>query len=60
MKQAFREKLLKVGVLDTRKYHYEVFHMHALSVIKRIKRADIRSWNIDNDQYWESVEYICY
>lgn len=25
MKQAFREKLLKVGVLDTRKYHYEVF-----------------------------------
>lgn len=22
--------------------------------------AEIRSWNAENDEYWESVEYICY
>lgn len=60
MTKAFRAKLLKAGALDTAKYWYTVYHGHAYDVIKRIKKADIRSWNAENDEYWESVEYICY
>lgn len=60
MTKSFRAKLLKDGALDTAKYRYTVYHGHAYDVIKRIKKAEIRSWNIDNDEYWESVEYICY
>lgn len=52
--------LLKAGTLDTAKYQYAVYHGHAYDVIKRIKKAEIRSWNAENDEYWESVEYICY
>lgn len=51
MTKAFRAKLLKAGALDTAKYRYAVYHGHAYDVIKRIKKAEIRSW---------SVEYICY
>lgn len=60
MTKAFRAKLLKAGVLDTAKYRYAVYHGHAYDVIKRIKKTEIRSWNVENDEYWESVEYICY
>lgn len=60
MTKAFRAKLLKAGALDTAKYRYAVYHGHAYDVIKRIKNAEIRSWNAENDEYWESVEYICY
>ena len=60
MTKAFRAKLLKAGVLDTVKYRYAVYHGHAYDVIKRIKKTEIRSWNAENDEYWESVEYICY
>ena len=60
MTKAFRAKLLKAGTLDTTKYRYSVYHGHAYDVIKRIKKTEIRSWNVENDEYWESVEYICY
>ena len=60
MTKAFRAKLLKAGALDTSKYRYAVYHGHAYDVIKRIKKNEIRSWNAENDEYWESVEYICY
>lgn len=60
MTKTFRAKLLKAGALDTAKYRYAVYHGHAYDVIKRIKKAEIRSWNAENDEYWESVEYICY
>lgn len=60
MTKAFRAKLLKAGALDTVKYRYIVCHGHAYDVIKRIKKTEIRSWNAENDEYWESVEYICY
>lgn len=60
MTKAFRAKLLKAGALDTVKYQYAVYHGHAYDVIKRIKKTEIRSWNAENDEYWESVEYICY
>ena len=61
MTKAFRAKLLKAGALDTAKYRYAVYHSHAYDVIKRIKKkTEIRSWNAENDEYWESVEYICY
>lgn len=60
MTKAFRTKLLKTGALNTVKYRYAVYHGHAYDVIKRIKKAEIRSWNAENDEYWESVEYICY
>jgi hypothetical protein len=60
MTKAFRAKLLKAGALDTSKYRYAVYHGHAYDVIKRIKKNKIRSWNAENDEYWESVEYICY
>jgi hypothetical protein len=60
MTKAFRAKLLKAGALDTTKYRYAVYHGHAYDVIKRIKKNEIRSWNAENDEYWESVEYICY
>lgn len=60
MTKAFRTKLLKAGTLDTEKYRYSVYHGHAYDVIKRIKKTEIRSWNVENDEYWESVEYICY
>ena len=60
MSKAFRAKLLKAGALDTAKYRYAVYHGHAYAVIKRIKKTEIRSWNAENDEYWESVEYICY
>lgn len=60
MAKAFRAKLLKAGALDTVKYRYAVYHGHAYDVIKRIKKTEIRSWNAENDEYWESVEYICY
>lgn len=60
MSKAFRAKLLKAGTLDTAKYRYAVYHGHAYDVIKRIKKSEIRSWNAENDEYWESVEYICY
>ena len=60
MTKAFRVKLLKAGALDTVKYRYAVYHGHAYDVIKRIKKTEIRSWNAENDEYWESVEYICY
>lgn len=60
MTKAFRAKLLKAGALDTAKYRYSVYHGHAYDVIKRIKKIEIRSWNVENDEYWESVEYICY
>ena len=60
MTKAFRTKLLKAGTLDTAKYRYYVYHGHAYDVIKRIKKTEIRSWNVENDEYWESVEYICY
>ena len=60
MTKAFRAKLLKAGALDTAKYRYAVYHGHAYDVIKRIKKAEIRSWNAENDEYCESVEYICY
>lgn len=60
MTKAFRAKLLKAGTLDTVKYRYAVYHGHAYDVIKRIKKTEIRSWNAENDEYWESVEYICY
>lgn len=60
MTKAFRTKLLKAGALDTVKYRYAVYHGHAYDVIKRIKKTEIRSWNAENDEYWESVEYICY
>ncbi len=60
MTKAFRTKLLKAGTLDTAKYRYSVYHGHAYDVIKRIKKTEIRSWNVENDEYWESVEYICY
>lgn len=60
MTKAFRAKLLKAGALDTAKYRYSVYHGHAYDVIKRIKKAEICSWNVENDEYWESVEYICY
>lgn len=60
MTKAFRAKLLKAGALDTVKYRYAVYHGHAYDVIKRIKKTGIRSWNAENDEYWESVEYICY
>lgn len=60
MTKTFRAKLLKAGVLDTAKYRYSVYHGHAYDVIKRIKKTEIRSWNVENDEYWESVEYICY
>lgn len=60
MSKAFRAKLLKAGTLDTAKYRYAVYHGHAYDVIKRIKKTEIRSWNAENDEYWESVEYICY
>ena len=60
MTKAFRAKLLKAGALDTVKYRYAVYHGHAYDVIKRIKKTEIRSWNVENDEYWESVEYICY
>lgn len=60
MTKAFRAKLLKAGALDTAKYRYAVYHGHAYDVIKRIKKTKIRSWNAENDEYWESVEYICY
>ena len=60
MTKAFRKKLLKAGALDTIKYRYAVYHGHAYDVIKRIKKTEIRSWNAENDEYWESVEYICY
>ena len=60
MTKAFRVKLLKAGALDTAKYRYAVYHGHAYDVIKRIKKSEIRSWNAENDEYWESVEYICY
>lgn len=60
MTKAFRAKLLKVGALDTAKYRYAVYHGHAYDVIKRIKKTEIRSWNAENDEYWEPVEYICY
>ena len=60
MTKAFRAKLLKAGALDTKKYRYSVYHGHAYDVIKRIKKTEIRSWNVENDEYWESVEYICY
>lgn len=60
MSKAFRAKLLKAGILDTAKYRYAVYHGHAYDVIKRIKKTEIRSWNAENDEYWESVEYICY
>lgn len=60
MTKAFRAKLLKAGALDTVKYRYAVYHGHAYDVIKRIKKAEIRSWNVENDEHWESVEYICY
>lgn len=60
MSKAFRAKLLKAGTLDTAKYRYAVYHGNAYDVIKRIKKSEIRSWNAENDEYWESVEYICY
>lgn len=60
MTKAFRAKLLKAGALDTVKYQYAVYHGHAYDVIKRIKKTEIRSWNAENDEYWEPVEYICY
>lgn len=60
MTKAFRAKLLKAGALDTAKYRYAVYHGHAYDVIKRIKKTEIRSWNAENDEYWEFVEYICY
>lgn len=60
MTKAFRTKLLKAGALNTAKYRYAVYHGHAYDVIKRIKKTEIRSWNAENDEYWESVEYICY
>lgn len=60
MTKAFRAKLLKAGALDTTKYRYAVYHGHAYDVIKRIKKTEIRSWNAENDEYWKSVEYICY
>lgn len=60
MTKEFRTKLLKAGALDTSKYRYAVYHGHAYDVIKRIKKTEIRSWNAENDEYWESVEYICY
>lgn len=60
MTKAFRANLLKAGALDTAKYRYAVYHGHAYDVIKRIKKAEIRSWNVENDEYWESVEYIFY
>lgn len=60
MTKAFRAKLLKAGALDTTKYRYAVYHGHAYDVIKRIKKTEIQSWNAENDEYWESVEYICY
>lgn len=60
MTKAFRAKLLKAGALDTAKYRYVVYHGHAYDVIKRIKKNEIRPWNAENDEYWESVEYICY
>lgn len=60
MTKAFRAKLLKAGALDTVKYRYTVCHGHSYDVIKRIKKTEIRSWNAENDEYWESVEYICY
>ena len=60
MTKAFRAKLLKAGALDTAKYRYSVYHGHAYDVIKRIKKTAIRSWNVENDEYWESVEYIYY
>lgn len=60
MTKAFRAKLLKAGELDTVKYRYAVYHGHAYDVIKRIKKAEIRSWNVENDEYWEPVEYICH
>ena len=60
MTKAFRAKLLKAGALDTTKYRYAVYHGHVYDVIKRIKKTEIRSWNAENDEYWESVEYICY
>lgn len=60
MTKTFRAKLLKAGALDTAKYRYAVYHGHAYDVIKRIKKNEIRSWNAENDEYWESVEYICY
>ena len=60
MTKAFRTKLLKAGALDTVKYRYAVYHGHAYDVIKRIKKTEIRSWNVENDEYWESVEYIFY
>lgn len=60
MSKAFRAKLLKAGTLDTAKYRYAVYHGHAYDVIKRIKKTEIRSWNAENDEYWEPVEYICY
>ena len=60
MTKAFSANLLKAGALDTAKYRYAVYHGHAYDVIKRIKKTEIRSWNAENDEYWESVEYICY
>lgn len=60
MTKAFRAKLLKAGALDTAKYRYAVYHGHAYDVIKRIKKTEICSWNAENDEYWESVEYIFY
>ena len=60
MTKSFRTKLLKAGALNTVKYRYAVYHGHAYDVIKRIKKTEIRSWNAENDEYWESVEYICY
>lgn len=60
MTKAFRTKLLKAGALNTAKYRYAVYHGHAYDVIKRIKKTEIRFWNAENDEYWESVEYICY
>ena len=60
MTRTFRAKLLRAGALDTVKYRYAVYHGHAYDVIKRIKKTEIRPWNAENDEYWESVEYICY
>lgn len=60
MTRTFRAKLLRAGALDTVKYRYAVYHGHAYDVIKRIKKTEIRPWNAENDEYLESVEYICY
>ena len=60
MTYTFGAMLVNAGALDTAKYRYAVYHGHAYDVIKRIKKTEIRSWNAENDEYWESVEYICY